>query len=88
MILSGKQALDPVGLAPTNITAKQLKDTAFPLNFFLLPARGLLNTAPRLGLYYRLVFIRQADCRQPPRPRIKRLDAGKAQTVDELMSRI
>ena len=88
MILSGKQALDPVGLAPTSITAKQLKDTAFHLPFFYHRGPRLLNTGPSLGLYYRLVFIRQTDCRQPPRPRIVRLDAGKAQTVDELMSRI
>jgi hypothetical protein len=33
VILSGNQALDPVGLAPTLITAKQLKVTADYLNF-------------------------------------------------------
>jgi hypothetical protein len=70
----------PVGLSPTIITAKHLKDTAFHNNFFGFASCSLPNTAKLVD--YTTVY-NQGTAHCPLR--IERLDALNTETVDELI---
>ena len=88
MILSGNQALDPVGLAPTLYYRQTTKSYGLSLKKLRLARRPSFNYRLRSRIILPFTFP-EADRLPPePRPRIERLDAPKAQTVDGLGGRI
>src|SRR5262245_26420788 len=76
VILSGNQALNPVGLAPTFITVKQLKDTLFRQLFAPTAFRGLSNTTARPD-YTTLTFPRGRQIFPARRPENRTLGCNK-----------